>query len=121
MTLEQHVRTTLEGDLPAIHPALNGTSIRKMHKLLAIVSALVPFTPDMKKLKQMLEIGDERTLKTYLNYLEEAGILLTISKSNKGLRAMEKPEKIYLNNPNLYHALAGGANPESGAMRETFS
>ncbi len=120
MTLEQQVHTTLEGDLPAIHPALNGASIRKMHKLLAIISSLVPFTPDMKQLKQMLEIGDERTLKTYLSYLEDAGILLTISKSNKGLRAMEKPEKIYLNNPNLYYALAGGKAPESGATRETF-
>jgi hypothetical protein len=91
-----------------------------MHKLLAVISSLVPFTPDMKQLKQMLEIGDERTLKTYLNYLEDAGILLTVSKSNKGLRAMEKPEKIYLNNPNLYYALAGGKAPESGATRETF-
>jgi hypothetical protein len=33
---------------------------------------------------------------------------------------MEKPEKIYLNNPNLYYALAGGKAPESGATRETF-
>ncbi len=120
MTLDQHIHTTLEGDLPAIHPALNGSSIRKMHKLLAVISSLVPFTPDMKQLKQMLEIGDERTLKTYLSYLEDAGILLTISKSSKGLRAMEKPEKIYLNNPNLYYALAGGKAPESGATRETF-
>jgi len=33
---------------------------------------------------------------------------------------MEKPEKIYLNNPNLYWALAGARAPESGATRETF-
>jgi hypothetical protein len=33
---------------------------------------------------------------------------------------MEKPEKIYLNNPNLYHALATGKGPEIGALRETF-
>ena len=120
MTLEQQVHTTLEGDLPAIHPTLNGASIRKIHSLLAIVSSLVPFTPDMRKLKKMLEIGDERTLKTYLGYLEDAGILLTIAKTNKGLRAMEKPEKIYLNNPNLYYALAGSKEPDIGAMRETF-
>ncbi len=120
MTLEQHIHTSLEGDLPAIYPALNGAAIRKMSKLLAVISSLVPFTPDMKKLKQILEIGDERTLKTYLSYLEDAGILLTISKTNKGLRAMEKPEKIYLNNPNLYYALAGETAPDNGAIRETF-
>jgi hypothetical protein len=120
LALEQNVRTTLESDLPAIYPTLNGASIRKMEKLLAIVASLVPFSPDMKNLKQLLGIGDERTLKTYLNYLEDAGVVLSLAKTGKGLRSMEKPEKIYLNNPNLYHALAGGKAPERGAVRETF-
>ena len=87
---------------------------------MAIISSLVPFTPDLKQLKTLLGIGDERTLKTYLNYLEDAGVILTASRSGKGLREMEKPEKVYLNNPNLYYALAGGKAPGSGAVRETF-
>lgn len=33
---------------------------------------------------------------------------------------MEKPEKIYLNNPNLYHALSRTRYPDIGTMRETF-
>lgn len=120
VTLEQNVHTTLESDLPAIHQSLNGSSIRKIEKLLSVISSLVPFTPDLKQLKNLLGIGDERTLKTYLKYLEDAGVILTVAKSGKGLRELEKPEKIYLNNPNLYHALAGGNEPNSGAMRETF-
>jgi hypothetical protein len=120
LTLTQQIQATLEVDLPAIHPTLGGASIRRMRKLLAVVSGMVPFTPDMKALKGMLEIGDERTLKSYLGFLEEAGILLTVSRSDKGLRAMEKPEKIYLNNPNLYRALAGAAAADRGAVRETF-
>lgn len=120
MTLEQNIRTTLENDLLAVHPALNGTSIRRIEKLLAIIAKLVPFTPDLKMLKNLLEIGDERTLKTYLKYLEDAGVVLTLGKAGKGLRAMEKPEKIYLNNPNLCHAMAGGRTPDIGALRETF-
>lgn len=120
LTLEQNVHTTLESDLPAIYPSLNGTSIRRMEKLLAIVASLVPFTPDMKSLKQLLGIGDERTLKTYLKYLEDAGVVRTVVKTGKGMRGLEKPEKIYLNNPNLYHALAGRREPERGAVRETF-
>ena len=120
MTLEQNVHTTLESDLLAIHQALNGSSIRKIEKLLSIISSLVPFTPDLKSLKSQLDIGDERTLKTYLKYLDDAGVILTISKSGKGMRELEKPEKIYLNNPNLYHALAEGRSPGVGAMRETF-
>lgn len=120
LTIEQNVHTTLEADLPAIHQNLNGVSVRKIERLLAIVSSLVPYTPDMKHLKNMLDIGDERTLKNYLKLLEDAGILRTVSRSGKGLRALEKPEKIYLNNPTLYYALAGGASPDSGAVRETF-
>lgn len=120
MTLEQNVHTTLEGDLLAIHQSLNGSSIKKIERLLAIIASLVPFTPDMKQLKNLLGIGDERTLKTYLKYLEDAGVILTASRSGKGLREMEKPEKVYLNNPNLHYALAGGKAPGSGAVRETF-
>lgn len=120
MTLEQNVHTTLETDLLAIHQSLNGSSIRKIEKLLAIIASLVPFTPDMKHLKNLLGIGDERTLKTYLKYLEDAGVILTAGKSGKGLREMEKPEKIYLNNPNLYHALSQRRDPDIGAVRETF-
>lgn len=120
MTLEQNIRTTLESDLPAIHQTLNGASIRKIEKLLSIIASLVPFTPDMKSLKNLLGIGDERTLKSYLKFLEDAGVILTVTKSSKGLREMEKPEKIYLNNPNLYHALADSRDPNGGAIRETF-
>ncbi len=120
MTLEQNIHTTLESDLPAIHQSLNGSSIRKIKKLLSIIASLVPFTPDMKHLKNLLEIGDERTLKNYLKFLEDAGVILLVGKSGKGLREMEKPEKIYLNNPNLYHALSRRDSPDIGAMRETF-
>jgi hypothetical protein len=120
LTIEQNIHTTLEADLPAIHQTLTGASVRKIESLLAIVSSMVPYTPDMKHLKNLLEIGDERTLKNYLKLLEDAGIILTVGKSGKGLRTLEKPEKIYLNNPTLYHALAGAAAPDSGAVRETF-
>jgi len=120
LTLEQQVHTTLESDLIAIHQSLTGVSIKKIRKLLSIIAALVPFTPDMKKLKSMLDIGDERTLKLYLQYLEDAGVILTVSRGGKGLKGFEKPEKIYLNNPNLFHALSPGGRPDPGALREAF-
>lgn len=40
----------------------------------------------MKKLKKILEIGDEKTLKTYLKYLEDAGIILQFTKSGQSLK-----------------------------------
>lgn len=120
LTLEQNVRTTLESDLMAIYPSLSGNTVNKIKKLLAIIAASVPFTPDLRKIKTLLEIGDERTLKTYLKYLEDAGIILTVSKTGQGLRLLEKPEKIYLNNPNLIQAIAGSPQANRGNLRETF-
>jgi len=120
LTLEQNIHTTLESDLIAIYPSLSGNSIKKIKKLLMIIASSVPFTPDLKKLKTMLDVGDERTLKTYLKYLEDAGTILTVSKGGRGLRELEKPEKIYLNNPNLIHAISSRMPLEIGNMRETF-
>ena len=120
LTLEQNIHTTLESDLIAIYPSLSGNSIKKIKKLLSIVAASVPFTPDLKRLKRILDVGDERTLKTYIKYLEDAGIILTVSKSGRGLRELEKPEKIYLNNPNLIYAISSHTSVNIGNLRETF-
>lgn len=120
ITLEQNIHTTLESDLIAIYPSLSGNSIKKIKKLLSIIAGSVPFTPDLKRLKTLLDVGDERTLKTYLKYLEDAGIILTVSKSGRGLRELEKPEKIYLNNSNLTYAISGNIPVNVGTIRETF-
>ncbi|MBI2472119.1 MAG: ATP-binding protein [Planctomycetes bacterium] len=104
----------------AIYPSLSGNSIKKIKKLLSIIAGSVPFTPDLKRLKTLLGVGDERTLKTYLKYLEDAGIILTVSKSGRGLRELEKPEKIYLNNSNLTYAISGNIPVNIGTIRETF-
>jgi predicted AAA+ superfamily ATPase len=99
---------------------LSGNSIKKIKKLLSILAASVPFTPDLKRLKGILDVGDERTLKTYIKYLEDAEIILTVSKSGRGLRELEKPEKIYLNNPNLIYAISSHTPVTIGNLRETF-
>ena len=64
-----------------IYPSLSGNTVKKLKKLLSIIAASVPFTPDLKKIKALLEIGDERTLKTYLKYLEDAGVILLFPKT----------------------------------------
>jgi len=116
MTLEQDIRTTLKSDLPAIHQALNGSSIAKIRRLLAIIANEVPYTPNFKGI---LDISDERILKNYLKYLDDAGVIMTISKVDMGFRGMKKPNRIYLNNPNLYY-VSSRNEPDSGSLRETF-
>lgn len=116
MTLEQNIHTTIESDLLAIYPSLTGNSIKKLKSLLKVISASVPFTPDMKKLKSIIGVGDERTLKNYLKYLEDAGLIKMLMKSSKGLGSIEKPEKIYLDNTNLLFT----TKADAGTVRETF-
>ncbi|KPA13333.1 AAA ATPase [Candidatus Magnetomorum sp. HK-1] len=120
ITLEQMIHTTLESDLLSIYPTLNGSSIKKIKKLLSIIAASVPFTPDLKHLKKLIDVADERTLKNYLFYLEKACLINALYKHGKGLREMEKPEKIYLNNPNQVYAILADGKQNIGNIRETF-
>jgi len=119
LTLEQSVHTTIENDLPALEPSLTGASVCKIKQLLSTICGLVPYKPDMAGLKRSLKIGDERTLKTYLMHLENAGIIRTLHIKGKSLDRLDKPEKLFLDNPNLMHALSG-TTPDTGSIRETF-
>ena len=120
MVLEQGIRTTIESDLLSIYPTLNGSSIKKIKRLLSVIAESAPFTPDLKRLKRIVEIGDERTLKNYLKYLEDGGIIISLTKMGSRLGALEKPEKIYLNNPNQIYAISSRGKENIGTIRETF-
>ena len=120
ITLEQSIRTTIESDLLSIYPTLNGSSINKIKRLLAVIAESAPFIPDLKRLKRIVEIGDERTLKNYLKYLEDGGVIISLTKKGSGLGALEKPEKIYLNNPNQIYAISSKGKENTGTIRETF-
>lgn len=120
MTLEQNVHTAIESDLAALHPTLTGASIARIKRLLAVVAASVPFTPDLVRLRQLLEVTDDRTLKGYLQHLEDAGLVMALARSAGGLQALEKPAKIYLGDPNQVQALCTAAQANPGNLRETF-
>jgi len=117
--LEQNLHTIIESDLIAIYPHLTGNSVKKIKQLLSFIAHAVPFTPHWQKLKSLLEIGDDRTLKTYFKYLEDAELIQSISKSSKKLHKLESPEKIYLNNTNQLIALSYDQH-NKGTIRETF-
>jgi hypothetical protein len=119
ITLEQNLHYAIESDLPKIYPALTGHSIRKIKQLMSFIADTVPFTANLSKLKSMLDIGDERTLKTYLHYLNDCSLIRLCMKASTKLQKLEGPEKIYLDNPNQMHALCP-MNPNLGTLRELF-
>jgi predicted AAA+ superfamily ATPase len=54
----------------------------------------------------------------FLLHLERARLLNLLHYSTKGVAALQKPDKIYLENTNLSYALKD--QPEKGSLRETF-
>jgi len=119
MTLEQNFHTIIESDLAAIYPALTGNSIRKIKHLLNFIAGAVPFTPQMSKLKNIIDVGDERTLKEYFKYLEDAGLIRMVMPASSKMHKIEAPEKIYLDNPNQFYAICK-QNQNIGTVREIF-
>ena len=47
-------------------------------------------------------------------------MILMAPRGKTGFGELRKPEKIYLNNPTLIHALAFPHQPDQGSLRETF-
>lgn len=114
------MRTTnlvLEVDIAAV-TNIPFNSIYKMKRLLAFISQSVPFKPNITQLAEKIEAKRETTLQ-YLIYLQRAGIVRLLSTPGKSLGPLSKPDKIYLDNPNLAFALSSG-EPNQGNVRETF-
>lgn len=115
--LKNTLSLVLENDLPAVHP-ISFIQIYKLKKLLFAISTSVPFKPNILKLSEKIEVT-RATLLQFLGYLDKANLIFQLRSANKGVTALNKPEKIYLNNTNLiYTTSLGEANV--GNLRETF-
>jgi len=82
-----------------------------------ILAECVPQTPKMSELYATLETNREQGMKM-LAMLQRAALVQLLTSENKRLHNLTKPDKIYLNNPNLMYALSPQA--DAGTMRETF-
>lgn len=115
--LTQTIQLILELDLSAIENISYDDS-RKIKKLLVAIAQSVPFTPNISKLSERL--GMSRVfLINAIKLLNRADLVMELYKSTKGVGALTKPEKLYLNNTNLIYALAP-KQAEIGTLRETF-
>jgi predicted AAA+ superfamily ATPase len=114
--LNQVINTVLESDLAAIeqYTASNVVSIKK---LLGIISESVPFTPNISALATKMKLGRD-TVNNFLLQLERGRLLNLLHQQTKGVAALQKPDKIYLENTNLSYALKNA--PDVGSLRETF-
>lgn len=115
--MQQVVSQTLEVDIPQ-YADMKASTARKLGKMLAILSRLVPYKPVADALAQ--EIGvSKNNVPDYLVYLEKSGLIGQLRDDTAGLRSLGKVEKAYLDNPSLMTVLAGG-RPDVGNLCETF-
>lgn len=115
--LNETILTVLEVDIPQFE-SVQISGIVYLKKLLKIISRSVPFKPNMNTLSERTGIS-LNTMKNYLNYLSDAGLLSMLHFPDKGLNSLSKAEKIYLENTNLIYSLADQTS-NTGNIRETF-
>ena len=93
-------------------------NIRKMKSLLAVLASKVPMQVDMTKIAAAAGVS-RNTLLAYMQYLSRARLLNLLYAGDDSVKKMQKPDKIYLENPNLIVTLALD-EPSIGTVRETF-
>ena len=115
--VQKVVSLILEIELPQLGN-VDIANVRKLKSLLSVVSSGVPFAVDISKMAQTAELN-RNTIVTYLAHLNRAKLLNMLYSDLQNLKRMQKPDKIYMENCNLLHALSL-SHVESGTERETF-
>lgn len=116
--IQNVINLILESDIPSVVD-LNYANIGRIKTMLSVLATSAPFTPNLSKLASDVKVSDQRTLYKYLYYLEKAELINLLTTSAKASKKFHKPEKIYLNNPNIFEVLSPNVT-EIGTLRESF-
>lgn len=114
--LNQVINTIIEGDLAFLEGYDSGTAF-KLKKLLGVIAESAPFKPNISALARKLNIRREM-IYYWFTLLQKAQLLNLLSAKGKGISLLQKPDNVYLENPNLAYALK--TIPNIGNIRETF-
>ncbi|MDR0618707.1 MAG: AAA family ATPase [Bacteroidales bacterium] len=116
MRLKEVASLVIDTDLPSVE-YVEYSTVQKTKKLLMILSAQTPFTPNISQLFKEIETTRDLGLKL-LYALNRAALLNLLTAETKNYKQLSKPDKVYLNNTNLMYALS--AKVDKGSLRETF-
>ena len=101
--IEQTVNYVVDVELPQqrkVYPA----NCRKVKALLNVLAGQVPYEVDISKLATATGL-QRKTVLEYLNHLSDAKLINLLFSDIVSVKKMQKPDKIYLENPNLLYAL----------------
>ena len=90
---------------------------RKLKAMMLFLANNLPYDVNIAKLSSYLEIN-KTTVLSYLSSMERAELLHLLYADNKSVTKMQKPDKIYVHNPNMLFAL--GTEQNVGTLRECF-
>ena len=90
---------------------------RKLKAMLLFLAGNIPYEVNISKLASYLEIS-KNTVLSYLDSMKRAELLHLLYADNKTVTKMQKPDKIFIHNPNMLYALANQC--QIGTVRECF-
>jgi len=110
------INQTIDIDLVNLGLVKQGFA-NKLKKLLLVISESNPFELNITKVAAHIEVS-RNTLYAYLHHLDRGGLLNIVASSKRGITKLSKPEKLYLNNTNMFYTFA--TETKIGTIRETF-
>ena len=115
--INEVINLIIETEIPQLRK-VESAYVYKIKQLLFVVAQSAPFIPNIAKLSERIGIT-RNALMTYLNALHESRLTFSAQKPGNGMNILQKPNKVYLENPNLMYALAD-KQTDIGNVRETF-
>ena len=90
-------------------------------RIIAYIASTAPGELNYNNISKNIGL-DNKTVNNYLNILHETGIVELVYTKKSGSAILRQKEKIYLNNPDIYKAIANeiGIDFNTGSIREIF-
>jgi len=116
LRLNEIMNIILDSEVASIYN-VDSDKINTIRKLLHLLCSSVPVELNIQNLAKSAGVS-RNTLYSYLYYLKKANLIEIIGGNFKNKKLLNKPDKIYLDNINLYNILCSDHN--IGSLRESF-
>jgi len=116
LRLNEIINIILDSEVATIYN-VDSDKINTIRKLLHLLCSSVPVELNIQNLASSAGVS-RNTLYSYLYYLQKANLIEIIGGNFANKKLLNKPDKIYLENINLYNILC--SNQNTGSLRESF-
>jgi predicted AAA+ superfamily ATPase len=116
LRLNEIINIILDSEVATIYN-VDSDKINTIRKLLHLLCSSVPVELNIQNIASSAGIS-RNTLYSYLYYLQKANLIEIIGGNFANKKLLNKPDKIYLENLNLYNILC--SNQNIGSIRESF-